>query len=66
VTTNHQVTAASVADVVTKLVAEYGERLSFETVSDIVVAAHRDLVGQVPDQALAEMLYRLARERLGA
>jgi hypothetical protein len=59
-------TAKSVADVAEELMGEYGERMSLAMVSDIVLAAHRDLVGQVPVHAHAEMLYRLARERLGA
>ncbi len=54
-----------VADVATKLMSEFSERFSAAAVDDIVKGAHRDLTGEVPDAAMAELLYRLARQRLG-
>jgi len=57
--------ADSVADVAERLMAELGHSVSLATVSDTVLAAYRDLAGQVPGTALAELLYRLASQRLG-
>jgi len=54
----------SIADVAEKLMAEYSDLLSPATVSDIVLRAHRELHGEVPDETLAERLYQLARRRL--
>jgi len=48
------------------LIREYDGRLSPAPVSETVLAAHRDLVGQIPDDAHTELLYRLARQRLEA
>jgi len=59
-------TAESLADVTEVLMGEYREYLSLAAVSDVVLAAHRDLHGQVPDDAHPELLYRLARQRLSA
>jgi len=56
--------AASIADVAERLMGEYELSVSPAMVSDVVLRAHRDLAGQVPGESLAEMLYRLARERL--
>jgi hypothetical protein len=65
VTVDCQPTMESVADVAERLMLEFGQLVSPATVSDIVLAAQHDLTGQVPEHSLAEMLYRLARQRLG-
>ncbi len=54
----------TVADIAEKLMDEYRTLCSPATVSAVVISAHRDLRGQVPEQALAELLYHLARQRL--
>jgi hypothetical protein len=56
--------AECVADVSVRLLAEYEAELPAGTVRSVVLDAHRDLAGQVPATALAEMLERLARYRI--
>ena len=56
----------SVADVAERLMAEHGHAVPLATVTATVLAAYRDLAGQVPRPALAELLYRLASQRLGS
>jgi len=56
--------AECVADVSERLLTEYEAELSAGTVTSVILDAHRDLAGQVPATALAEMLERLARFRL--
>ncbi|HEY0637641.1 MAG TPA: hypothetical protein VGD67_08340 [Pseudonocardiaceae bacterium] len=53
-----------VADVSERLMIEYEADLPLGTVTSVVLDAHRDLAGQIPPTALAEMLERLARYRL--
>ncbi|MDQ2586755.1 hypothetical protein [Saccharothrix yanglingensis] len=47
-----------------RLTAEFHDVLPREVVTDTVLAARRDLEGQVAGEALAEMLHRLAHHRL--
>lgn len=56
--------ASSVADVAESLMDQFARSISPATVSGIVLAAQRDLVGQVPVGALPELIHRLAEERL--
>jgi len=51
-------------EAVGRLTAEFGGALSREAVAGTVLAARRDLEGQVVREALAEMLHHLARHRL--
>ncbi|WP_309117971.1 hypothetical protein [Saccharothrix sp.] len=53
-----------VADTVIRLAAEFGGRVPRRVVASTVVAARRDLEGQVAPEAVAEMLHRLAHHRL--
>lgn len=53
----------SVAEAVTRLGAEFGERLPVSTVCRTVLACRHDLEG-APVQALPELVERLARQRL--
>jgi hypothetical protein len=45
-------------------VDEIGATVEVATIEQVVASAHRDLVGEVPEGALAEFTHRLARARL--
>lgn len=47
------------------LAAEFSGVLSRPVVSSAVLAARRDLEGQIVPESLSEMLHQLARQRLG-
>jgi len=51
-------------DVVDHLMTEFAGLLPVDRVRDVVVIGRRDLVGEVPTEALPEFLHRLARQRL--
>jgi len=51
-------------DVVDHLMTEFDGILPANRVRDVVVIGRRDLVGEVPPEALPEFLHRLARQRL--
>lgn len=51
-------------EAVGRLAAEFDGVLPREVVAGTVLAARRDLEGQVAREALAEMLHRLAHHRL--
>ena len=53
-----------VIDIAEELMASYEGRVPPATVSSIVSAANEDLTGQVPDDALPELLHRLSAARL--
>lgn len=60
----HDTTANCLADVTESLMPEFQDELPLSVISDVVLGAHRDLTGQVLDQAFPEMLERLSRFRL--
>jgi len=51
-------------DAVDHLMTEFAGLLPVDRVRDVVVIGRRDLVGEVPTEALPEFLHRLARQRL--
>ncbi|MFD0200362.1 MULTISPECIES: hypothetical protein [Saccharothrix] len=51
-------------EAISRLTAEVRGALPREVVAETVLAARRDLEGQVAHEALAEMLHHLARHRL--
>jgi len=51
-------------DVVNHLMTEFDGILPAPPVRDVVLMGRRDLVGEVPPEALPEFLHRLARQRL--
>lgn len=54
----------SLADVTESLMPEFADDLPLSVISQVVLNAHRDLLGQVRDGALPELLQRLSRTRL--
>lgn len=54
----------SVADVAERLMVTYDGIVPLRMVTNVVLEAARDLRGQVPPGALAEMLHQLAHHRL--
>ncbi|MEO7125368.1 MAG: hypothetical protein ABI382_11805 [Nakamurella sp.] len=56
--------AESYPDVLERLFAEFGDRYSLATITEVARGCAEDLRGQVPDSARLEMLERLARQRL--
>ncbi len=63
-TSCHDTTADCLADITESLMPEFQDDLPLTVISDVVLAARRDLTGQVIDQAFPEMLERLAHIRL--
>lgn len=53
-----------VVEVTNGLAAEFSDVLPRSIVSSTVLAARRDLEGQIVPEALGEMLHQLARHRL--
>jgi hypothetical protein len=54
----------AVDDVVEHLMLEFDGLLPVDRVRRVVLLGHRDLVREVPTEALPEFLHRLARQRL--
>lgn len=55
---------APLSDTSERLATEFGDRLTRSEIRRAVSRAHDDIAGSVSDQALPEMVERLARERL--
>ena len=53
-----------VHQVAVHLVAEFDGAMPPDMIEHVVLAARRDLDGEVPPEALPEFLHRLARQRL--
>lgn len=54
----------SYADVVERLFRGFEDRHSLSVIADVVAACRHELDGQTPMPARAELIYRLARQRL--
>ncbi len=52
-----------VVDVTERLMAEFEDRLGLDQISEVVRVCRKDLAG-TPDEALPELVERLARQRL--
>ncbi len=51
-------------DVVHHLMTEFAGLVPADRVRDVVLIGRRDLIGEVPTEALPEFLHRLAHQRL--
>jgi hypothetical protein len=59
----HRLLPGCVGDAITRLMAEFGDRVDGNTVASIVIGAYRDLQGTA-DASLPEFVERCARQRI--